>query len=442
MRFFYVIQRIPSIQHLFYVGAFLACYLASFQVSAQVSPGKSGFSYINMPDGRTVVHAGGTVVRTLPAIATPPVGAAVVSRGMGISSAAGSITAAGRIPVSVANASPLVVDVVAKIPKGPAAKLLSKGLRMVPVLGQGLMLYDLLNEIDFGATKGEDGSIQYTKKRSVVETQCHTELHTTCQLYASVNLYGPGLTCTYDISGGMCRQIMHFANGGSDIADQWSPDTSQGVQTVPATEQEFESAIESHDWQPNSKISGALRDASDLTGEPIPLDDGPTVTGPATSPPVSSTTQNSDGTKSVTTTTANHTYQGDTINTTTVTTTNNYDSHDVIIDSTTTTTTPPPADKPSDCEANPDSNACRQDEFDTPDEPIPKKTVDVGYQPENLFGSGSCPADKVMTVHTGQVLKVWDWANACDSITTYFRPILLIICGFTALGILIPRTDT
>lgn len=442
MRFFYVIQRISSIQHLFFVGAFLVGNLASFQVSAQVSPGKSDFSYINMPDGRTVVHSGGTVVRTLPAISTPPAGAAVVSRGMGISSAAGSITAAGRIPVSVANASPLVVDVVANVPKGAAAKLLSKGMRMVPYLGQGLMLYDLLNEIDFDATKGEDGSIQYTKKRNVVETVCQTHLHTTCQSYLDADLYGPGFSCSYDIRNGMCRDVMHYPNGTTGVAQFWSPITLEGSQMVPATEQEFETAIESHNWQPNSKISGALRDASDLTGERIPLDDGPTVTGPATSPPVSSTTQNSDGTKSVTTTTANHTYQGDTINTTTVTTTNNYDSHDVITDSTTTTTTPPPADKSSDCEVNPDSNACRQDEFDTPDEPIPKKTVDVGYQPENLFGSGSCPADKIMTVHTGQVLKVWDWANACDSIVTYLRPILLIICGFTALGILIPRTDS
>jgi len=87
------------------------------------------------------------------------------------------------------------------------------------------------------------------------------------------------------------------------------------------------------------------------------------------------------------------------------------------------------------CERNPDILACAKPELDTPDGEIPKKTVDVSYQPENLFGGGACPADKTMTAH-GVQLKVWDWQQGCGYITSYVRPVILVLCACVAMAII------
>ena len=97
-----------------------------------------------------------------------------------------------------------------------------------------------------------------------------------------------------------------------------------------------------------------------------------------------------------------------------------------------------PNDKPTEskeqidlCEKNPDILACSKPELDTPDDEIPKTNRDVSLQPENLFGGGSCPANKVMTVG-GQQVTVWDWDQSCGYITGYMRPVVLVLCAFAA----------
>ena len=55
-------------------------------------------------------------------------------------------------------------------------------------------------------------------------------------------------------------------------------------------------------------------------------------------------------------------------------------------------------------------------------------------------GGGSCPADKVMTLHTGQTVKVWDWQQGCSWIVTYVRPILLVVASYIAVMMLVPKT--
>ncbi len=83
------------------------------------------------------------------------------------------------------------------------------------------------------------------------------------------------------------------------------------------------------------------------------------------------------------------------------------------------------------CQRNPDILACAKPELDTPDGEIPKTTKDVSYQPESLFGGGSCPANKVMSIH-GQQITVWDWDQSCGWITGAMRPIVLVLSGFAA----------
>ena len=92
------------------------------------------------------------------------------------------------------------------------------------------------------------------------------------------------------------------------------------------------------------------------------------------------------------------------------------------------------------CDKNPNALACL--ELDTPEGEIPKGTFNVTYSVENSWGNGSCPADKYATL-AGKSIKVYDWAQTCDYVATYVRPILLLLCALGALFIVMPgRAET
>lgn len=92
---------------------------------------------------------------------------------------------------------------------------------------------------------------------------------------------------------------------------------------------------------------------------------------------------------------------------------------------------PKPEDQQSLCEKHPDILACSKPELDTPEDEIPRETRDVSYQPESLFGGGVCPSNKTMSTH-GLQLTVWDWQESCGYITSYFRPVILVLCAIAA----------
>ena len=94
------------------------------------------------------------------------------------------------------------------------------------------------------------------------------------------------------------------------------------------------------------------------------------------------------------------------------------------------------ADSTNPCKANPDSIGCGK--LDTPELQIPKVSKTITFTPLNIFGGGSCPADKFMSLHTGQSIKVVDWATPCSYIATYVRPIILFLASFAAMMMLIP----
>jgi hypothetical protein len=95
---------------------------------------------------------------------------------------------------------------------------------------------------------------------------------------------------------------------------------------------------------------------------------------------------------------------------------------------------------PDPCKENPNRVGCM--ETDQPTQDIPKTSKDVTYAPESHFGGGSCPADKMLILHGGQSVKVFDWASACGYVSGYFRPLLLAIAAFVALMILAPGVKT
>lgn len=89
------------------------------------------------------------------------------------------------------------------------------------------------------------------------------------------------------------------------------------------------------------------------------------------------------------------------------------------------------------CKKNPDIIACKKIEFDTPEGEIPRQTFDLTYQEETFLDGGACPAD-VYVLAGGQQVKAIDWQSHCGMISSYVRPLVILLSGFIALLILIP----
>ena len=188
----------------------------------------------------------------------------------------------------------------------------------------------------------------------------------------------------------------------------------------------------------------------------LEIDQGEKLSGPATLPatqPVvkTTTTPRTDGGTTTTTTTTTTepklSYSDSKVTATdrtTTTTVINTCTGDGSCTTTSNTDAPDVEEKPAEedtdqCKKNPNVIGCQ--EIDTPEEEIPKSTKELTYSEDTMFsGGGSCPADKIMTLHTGQTVKVWDWQQGCSWIVTYVRPILLVVASYIAVMMLVPKT--
>ena len=207
-------------------------------------------------------------------------------------------------------------------------------------------------------------------------------------------------------------------------------------------------------------------------GGDIPMP-SPTITGPTALPGPSTTVKNPDGSTTVTQNSYTFTISGDTItNVTNISSTTIYNSSSQVISTSTSTITASPnkmEQVPDLCKVNPDSVACASKKYlddlmtkldqliakktdcertpdaagcrelgDIPTDTIPKSTIALSYSPENHFGGGSCPSNKSMTLHGGPTVVVANWDVVCDQVTTYVRPLLLVLAAFGALMVLAP----
>ena len=109
--------------------------------------------------------------------------------------------------------------------------------------------------------------------------------------------------------------------------------------------------------------------------------------------------------------------------------------------------TPDGEDKPAEeqekslCEKHPDILACQKPELDVPDGEIPKLTKQITYAEEGGFGGGSCPSNVYANLHGKQTM-VYEWTRTCSVVSTYIRPIILLLGAMGALFILIPGRDS
>lgn len=107
--------------------------------------------------------------------------------------------------------------------------------------------------------------------------------------------------------------------------------------------------------------------------------------------------------------------------------TNNTSS--TVITNTTQTDDAPKEEEKDFCEKNPDALACA--ELDTPEEEIPRRTLEITFEPEDLgLGRGSCPADRQMVDQT------FSYQPTCDTLATYVYPLTIFIATFGALIII------
>lgn len=234
---------------------------------------------------------------------------------------------------------------------GAAVLTMAKG-PLPLIIGFGI--YDLIKELGFNANKNGAGELILTKNTGGVAdnfdysrdggTVWDATLQQSCQKnadYKNLNQNKAGTWELYTVNG----VIGATANGGSgrcfyNTALQNCTNCSQYNQNniestgatarikqiftnsqSPATHQELVDKIaQQAGWPQTSNVANAIKDI-EASGGVLPMT-APTVTGPATSPPVVKTTTsvvNNQTTTTTTTTTNNFNYAGNTISITTTT---------------------------------------------------------------------------------------------------------------------------
>jgi len=258
-------------------------------------------------------------------------------------------------PVNVDRALPLrnnsggLINASARISIPPAtlAKIITRGLGAVSVLGAGVALYDLAQELGFLVQK--DGAavvVQKPPAESCVTGPCYEYRSTNwvdtgwlkpsafdsamrSQFVAnssprnvtSSGVSGSVWAVSYVLTAECCGGVPAGTSGSATYNIQSREISPYSGTPTPSSMTELESAIASKSgWPSNSKVSQAVADATALVPAG-PFQATPQVTGPATSQGETKTVVNVDNSTTTTTTQHQHTYTGNTINTTTTTVT-------------------------------------------------------------------------------------------------------------------------
>lgn len=354
----------------------------------------------------------------------------------------------------------------ARIPGAAIGKAVGRAFgKALPGIGAAIALKELAEELDFLLGVNPDGSVKVQKEDPVSCTvaPCYQYRLSSDTPYfrsrqAAVDAWlsvknqsiteqwrSTGVTTTGGAGHGIAQTQFALNSSPNNWvnSEKWFGAESvaplSSADMLPSTMQQLIDAIASKSgWPSGSKVNEVLRQDLESNG---PLEAGPiSVSGPATSPGAVTTTSNTtNNTTTTSTTTHHHTYAGDTVTTTnnTTTTTINNTTGDTITNTSTTTEPPPEEEK---CKEGDQTIGCA--ESDTPELETPKETKTVTYSEENVFGSGSCPADLTATLGTlGQTVKVWDWQKTCN-LALPLRALVLALAGFAALLIVMPGSRT
>ncbi len=202
----------------------------------------------------------------------------------------------------------------------------------------------------------------------------------------------------------------------------------------PATPQEVEDALASSPLSP-----AALKQLGDAGITPNPASsEPPSITNPQPSPEKTTTKTNPDGSTETTVCQITGTVVNGGVRLNESCTTTLRDPLGNITGTSTTTTDqadPEPGQEEQSlfCELFPNVLACAEFGDPTGDD-IPTETRNVDFDPEVLFGAGTCPADTSISVN-GQAVAIGQWSTWCGYAVDYVRPIVLLLAAFAALMI-------
>lgn len=104
---------------------------------------------------------------------------------------------------------------------------------------------------------------------------------------------------------------------------------------------------------------------------------------------------------------------------------------------------PNPAPVPNfytDCDKYPGSLGCMPVGSEPPSVDVPKRSLDLTLQSGPSFSGGGCPANLTFNIH-GQSLTGINMATPCAWITSYVRPVILLLAAISAVFIILPRSD-
>lgn len=256
------------------------------------------------------------------------------------------------------------------------------------------------------------------------------------------------MACVYNEVSKETGKITY--RGGERTGPESRQATSQGdAKYVPATIDQIRAAMEAS-FPKNGIAPGTIVEALDKGADiPLPKPSDITVTGPSTIPGGSTTTTNSDGSRTVETTSRNFSSgspgSSNVINNTSNTTTTTIYNIDNSVRSTSTSTSTPSGaeatkeEEKEKCEEGSMKVACA--EFDEPEGKIPKETKNVTFQMQDLpIPTGQCPADVSMSFRSASGIgaqKIVDWRSFCD-MAIPLRAIVMALAAIMGFFIVMP----
>lgn len=378
------------------------------------------------------------------------------------------------------------VSVRKKIPNSVIGKALFKGAGKAAagcvaaptfcVFSAGYAIYDIWDALGYNVADGQikkpqndiggaykvpssDSNSDVAYMYATWLSACTSTYGAGCSVWVKPIPAGQGASCEsgYKSGPGTCFAMqgpLAAVWGGYTTAYRWRPAVVYTPGYVEMTEQQFLDAIASRSGWP-TKASQAFADAIKYPEVSIEVEDSLSdnpyadimpklginwdtgTTGPQTvgQPKVSQkNSTNSSGhpivEQKVEETKATVEDGKIVYNTTTVT-----NIYNETTNTTETTTEEKPAEETEKCKDGDATLGCAT--ADTPEGEIPKRTETLEYEPVNIWGGGSCPADKTMQL-AGRTMTVVDWAERCDWLVTYLKPMVIAVSAIAALFLLIP----
>lgn len=392
-----------------------ALAVCCFSLGLVHTPVNAGFKNGQWSSGHTVDWDTGNILPTPQWM--PATGPSSGNTTWGVFGGLPSGTSNGRLPVGKG-----YIDVQARVIPDRASVargLLNVARRSTVPLVVGNVLWDAFKESGCTLTLGGSSLLSITCTETSVQGSYYVigfgGSTASSRLQACKNVQGVNAYVVQTGSQWHCYN--QFGGGGYAVATNYENTVDNEVSKT--EEQAVAIFASKNNWGPTSKLPEAIKIAADA-GELIEAST-PTVTGPSSVAGPTSTTTNPDGTTIVRTETHNVTYNGNSINYTTTIVTNN---NGVV-----TTEVKSPEESQDQCAKYPDTVGCS--ELDSPETQVPKSTKNLSYTPEDLgLGGGSCPAPIPFTTSRGS----WaiDLAPYCSAVTSYVRPMVILVAMFLA----------